>query len=86
MGKLNVKGDTHKVVDGGSLVDDRNDADSAVDWDKEMEEDVGVEMVEEERGSGVDDDPVGPTELPVLVVELTVGATNPSPEIDVAGP
>jgi len=86
MGKLNVKRDTHKVVDGSSLVDDRNEADSVVDWDKELGEDVDVEMVEEERGSGVDDDPVGPTELPLLDVELAGGNTNTMPGIDVAGP
>ena len=46
---------------------------------------MGMEMVEEERGS-VDDDPVGPTELSVLVVTLTVGSTDPGPEVDVEGP
>jgi hypothetical protein len=50
-----------------------------------MVEDIGMEMVEEERGSE-DDDPVGPTELPVLVVALTVGSIDPVPEVDVAGP
>jgi len=79
------KKDTHKVVDGGRLVDDRDKVDSAFDWDKEMEEDMGMEMVEEERGS-VNDDPVGPTKLSMLVVTLTIGSTDPDPEVDVEGP
>lgn len=80
------KRDTHKVVDVGRAVDDRDEVvDSKLDWDTEMEEDIGMEMAEEEKGS-VDDDTVGPTELPVLIVALTVGSIDPAPEVDVGGP
>lgn len=72
-------------MDGGRLVDDRDEVDSSLDWDTEMGEDTSVEMVEER--DSVDDDPVGPTELPVLVVALiTAGSTDPGLKIDVKGP
>lgn len=47
---------------------------------------VEEEVVEEERGSEVVDDPVGATELPVPDVALTIGSVDPPPEVDVVDP